>query len=156
MSEDDLSAETTETRLRSFDRSLPMTLLRAREAVMKEFIPSLREHDLSPQQWRTIRALEHSGDMEITELCERCHLLKPSMTRILQNLQARGLLERRAVANDKRRSTIHLTAHGRELFEKIAPDSIDRYQNITRQFGADKLEQLYDLLDELIASLDNL
>jgi DNA-binding MarR family transcriptional regulator len=33
--------------LRAFDRSLPMALLRAREAVMKKFIPSLRENGLS-------------------------------------------------------------------------------------------------------------
>ena len=43
--------------LRGFNRSLPMALLRAREAVMKKFIPSLRENGLSSQQWRVIRAL---------------------------------------------------------------------------------------------------
>ena len=37
----------SEKALRSFDRSLPMALLRAREAVMKKFLPSLRANNLS-------------------------------------------------------------------------------------------------------------
>ena len=43
--------------MREFSRSLPMSLLRAREAVMRQFRPSLREHGLTEQQWRILRAL---------------------------------------------------------------------------------------------------
>jgi len=43
--------------MREFSRSLPMSLLRAREAVMRQFRPSLRRHDLTEQQWRILRAL---------------------------------------------------------------------------------------------------
>ena len=40
-----------------FEHSLPMMLLRAREAVMGRFRPMLREFDLTEQQWRIIRVL---------------------------------------------------------------------------------------------------
>jgi len=43
--------------MREFSRSLPMSLLRAREAVMRQFRPALRRHDLTEQQWRILRAL---------------------------------------------------------------------------------------------------
>src|SRR5208283_3623306 len=43
--------------MREFSRSLPMSLLRAREAVMRHFRPSLRRHGLTEQQWRILRAL---------------------------------------------------------------------------------------------------
>src|SRR6266849_5130597 len=43
--------------MREFSRSLPMSLLRAREAVMRHFRPSLRDHGLTEQQWRILRAL---------------------------------------------------------------------------------------------------
>ena len=43
--------------MREFSRSLPMSLLRAREAVMRQFRPSLRNHGLTEQQWRILRAL---------------------------------------------------------------------------------------------------
>jgi len=35
--------------MRDFSRSLPMSLLRAREAVMRQFRPKLREHGLTEQ-----------------------------------------------------------------------------------------------------------
>ena len=69
-----------------------MALLRAREAVMKKFIPALREHNLSPQQWRVIRALNEEDGLDISELAERCYLLMPSLSRIVPNLESRNLL----------------------------------------------------------------
>ena len=43
--------------LRDFQHSLPMELLKAREAAMARFRPMLRSHGLTEQQWRVIRAL---------------------------------------------------------------------------------------------------
>jgi homoprotocatechuate degradation regulator HpaR len=147
-------AEEEQLHLRSFDRSLPMSLLRAREAVMKKFIPSLQEHGLSTQQWRSIRALVQEDGLEISTLANRCHLLLPSMSRIIQNLEARDLIERRSVKADQRRNAIFLTDAGRELFKEIEPKSAERYEFITHQFGEDKLEQLYGLLQDLVVSLE--
>ncbi len=141
--------------LRDFDRSLPMSLLRAREAVMKKFIPSLKEHGLSPQQWRVIRSLEQEDGLEISELSKRCYLLMPSMSRIVQNLETRELIMRRIVESDQRRSVLFITPKARKLFQEIAPKSIERYDHITNQFGKQKLELLYELLDDLVVSLNN-
>ena len=45
-------------RLRNVSRSLPVALLRTREAVMRQFRPVLRSVDLTEQQWRVLRALD--------------------------------------------------------------------------------------------------
>jgi homoprotocatechuate degradation regulator HpaR len=140
--------------LRAFDRSLPMALLRAREAVMKKFIPSLRENGLSSQQWRVIRALNEEEGLDITELAHRCFLLRPSLSRIIQNLEKRELVIRNQSSSDNRKSVISITAPGKKLFQKIAPKSVERYDLITEKFGYGKLELLYELLDELIEKID--
>jgi homoprotocatechuate degradation regulator HpaR len=140
--------------LRAFDRSLPMALLRAREAVMKKFIPSLRENSLSSQQWRVIRALNEEEGLDITELAHRCFLLMPSLSRIIQNLEKRKLVIRNQSSSDNRKSVISITAPGKKLFQKIAPKSVERYDLITEKFGYGKLELLYELLDELIEKID--
>lgn len=144
----------TDRKLRSFERSLPMSLLRAREAVMKKFIPSLKEHNLSPQQWRVIRVLEDEDGLEMTALAQRCYLLMPSLSRIVSNLESRTIVYRQLVEPDQRKSEIYLTAKGRKLFEDIAPKSLERYDYITKKFGYGKLELLYELLDELIEKID--
>jgi len=140
--------------LRNFERSLPMTLLQTREAVMKQFIPSLKEHGLTPQQWRVIRALEHESDLDISTLAQRCYLLMPSISRIITHLDKEKLIERKVGDTDQRRSKISLTPAGNELFAKVAPESIKRYVAIEEKFGTRKLELLYELLDDLIKTLD--
>lgn len=140
--------------LPEFERSLPMSLLRARESVMKTFIPTLKAHSLSPQQWRVIRSLEQEDGLEISEISKRCYLLAPSMSRIVQNLESRGLIERRIVEEDQRRSSLHITTKGKQLFKQVAPKSAERYAYIVDNFGHEKLDALYELLEELVSSLD--
>src|ERR1700740_483694 len=89
--------------MREFSRSLPMSLLRAREAVMRQFRPSLRKHDLTEQQWRILRALAAVDAVEVTELAHLASLLGPSLSRILRDLEARGLVTRKLVERDQRR-----------------------------------------------------
>lgn len=140
--------------LPDFDQSLPMTLLRAREAVMSKFIPSLKEHGLSAPQWRAIRSLDQEDGIDISELTQRCYLLKPSMSRIVQNLEARAFIERRSVASDQRRTLLFLTQSGRDIVSKIAPKSEESYQFIRNQFGNSKLELLQELLEDLVNAID--
>ena len=141
--------------MREFERSLPMSLLKARESVMKKFIPHLREHDLSPQQWRVLRALFETDGLEMSVLSEQCYLLMPSLSRIVQNLELRKLVSRRTSDTDQRRSIISLADEGERLVRIIAPKSEERYTHITETFGYGKLELLYELLDELVVKLDS-
>jgi homoprotocatechuate degradation regulator HpaR len=140
--------------MREFDRSLPMALLRAREAVMRKFTPALRQHGLSAQQWRVIRVLVEEDALDASQVAERCALLMPSLSRILQNLHKRGLIDRQADRGDQRRTLISITPAGRRLFETLSPLNEARYAYITEKFGYGKLELLYELLDELVAKLD--
>lgn len=132
-----------------------MALLRAREAVMKKFIPHLRANDLSPQQWRVLRALSETGELEMNEIAQRCYLLMPSLSRIIQYLDSRDLVERRISDRDQRRSIIRISETGRQLVAEMSHESEARYDHITEVFGYGKLELLYELLDELVVKLDS-
>ena len=136
--------------IRGFDRSLPMALMRAREAVMRHFRPSLAEHDLTEQQWRVLRALEDADTaLSVGELAERTYLLGPSLSRMLALLDDRGLIARSSVPGDARRADIRITATGIELVAAIAPRSESAYGHIEDRLGAGELEQLYALLDRV-------
>jgi len=131
-----------------------MQLLKAREAVMKNFIPHLRAHDLTAQQWRVLRALHETDGLELSEISRRCFLLMPSLSRIVQNLQKRELISRSISDKDQRRSIVQLTEAGQSLVAEMMPESEARYQQITDAFGYGKLELLYELLDELVEKLE--
>jgi homoprotocatechuate degradation regulator HpaR len=135
--------------MRNFALSLPMALLRAREALMRQFRPGLRAHEVTEQQWRVLRALAGEPALEVTELATRTCLLAPSVSRILPDLEARGLIARRQVESDLRRSLVALTPAGLRLLASHAPQSERIYRAIEQRFGAERLRELLRLLQEL-------
>ena len=140
--------------LRDFRHSLPMELLRAREAAMAKFRPVLREHGLTEQQWRVIRVLADNEGIDASEVAARSFLLAPSLTRILQFLDKEGLVRRSSDRSDQRRSVLNLTGKGRKVFDSVGPDSERRYEEIEAEFGRERLDQLYELLAEFYTTLD--
>ena len=148
------SARTGTVAIRPFDQSLPMALLRAREAVMRGFRRLLREHGLNEQEWRIMRALMEAGEVEIGELAERVFILKPSATRTVKNLEARVIVGRSRPKSDQRRAVISLTAKGRALFEELAPFSEQEYARITQRIGRRDMDELYRLLGRVTDALN--
>ena len=142
--------------MRPFSESLPMALLRAREAVMRLFRPGLRKRGVTEQQWRILRALAHAGPMEITELAEATFLLAPSLSRILPQLEQRSLVSRKQVDSDLRRSVIRLEPQGLRVIASHAPYSEEVYAQILKRFGERKMLQLSELLLELEGALQAL
>ncbi|TMJ22352.1 MAG: homoprotocatechuate degradation operon regulator HpaR [Alphaproteobacteria bacterium] len=142
--------------MREFSRSLPMSLLRAREAVMRQFRPSLRRHGLTEQQWRILRALAAIDAIKVTELARMAFLLGPSLSRILRDLEARHLIERQTDRIDLRRAVVSISEKGLKLMEAVAPSSEAIYAEITKRYGARKLGELQAMLGDLEASLAGL
>lgn len=142
------------SRMRPFQRSLPMALLRAREAVMRGFRRVLRAHGLNEQEWRIIRALMEVEQIEIGELAERVFILKPSATRTIKNLQARELVTRSRSDVDQRRAFISLTDKARGLFHALAPKNEAEYARITGIIGEGEMQELYELLSQVTNKLN--
>lgn len=137
----------SEAPLRPFALSLPMALLKAREAVMSNFRPILAAEGLTEQQWRVLRALADADDpLSVNQLAERSLLLGPSLSRILTGLEARGVLDRTKAPEDARRAVIAINGGGRALLAKIGPRSETRYRWIEEQLGDGELARLYELL----------
>ena len=139
--------------MRPFSRSLPMQLIRAREVVMRRFRPHLAAHGFSDQQWRIVRALNDAGSMEIGALSDECQIHAASLSRMLPKLARLGLIARKSRREDQRRVVVSITPKGRSVFRTAAPESEEIYAAMEREIGAQKLRDLYKLLDEVIESL---
>ena len=131
------------------EESLPIMLLRAREALMQRLRPILQTQNLTEQQWRVLRVLDEVGPLEPTVLGERCVVLTPSLTRILNALEERKLLRREKHETDKRKQVIHLTTAGCEVIAAIAPVSKLVYDELEESFGKPQLKNLLDKLKRI-------
>ncbi|MBI2769774.1 MAG: homoprotocatechuate degradation operon regulator HpaR [Burkholderiales bacterium] len=134
-------------------RNLALLLLQAREAIFGRFRALLNAEGVTEQQWRVVRALLERGPLEPRQIEDVCCLSSPSLAGILARMDDLGLVLRERHENDQRRVRVSVTARGRELAAKLAPQIEGTYREIEKQAGADFIKDLYATLDELIARL---
>ena len=136
-------------------RNLPGLLLQARESVMAHTRPGLRDEGLSDQQWRVLRVLgEHASDaagVETGRVAREAFLLGPSLTGVLARMARDGLVTRSRCPQDARRTVVRATAEGLKRVQALASTIESHYAWMESQLGKDKLAQLYELLDHVIA-----
>jgi len=134
-------------------QSLPIALLRAREAVMAYFRPHHRKGGITEQQWRVIRVLYLDGETDATSLAHRSYLLAPSLSRILKDLEAAGYVRRRPGKDDSRQSLLSLSPKGAATVMRAAPFLDGIHREIGRRFGRDRVDELLALLADLETAL---
>lgn len=134
--------------MRGFESSLPIALLRARQATAHKFKPHTDAAGLTQPQWRVIRALAAGEALDVATLAARCVLMQPSVSRLLKGLQDRGIIETVA-GTDARRRLLRLTDEGQRLFDRIAVISEAVYRDIEAVYGREDLARLVEMLVRL-------
>ncbi len=109
----------------------------------------LSDVDITEQQWRVLRVLDENGPMDPTRIADQACLLLPSLTRILQKLEEKSLIQRRKDRDDKRRQVVQITASGNKVIKDNLSTSIALVEQLQEKLGQDRYELLLDLLNEL-------
>jgi len=73
-----------------------------------------------------------AGGIRPTDLAERSGLTKSGLTRALDRLETQQLIERRACPSDARGQLIVMTAQGRRVLKRSAPE---HFRSIARNFA---------------------
>jgi homoprotocatechuate degradation regulator HpaR len=132
--------------------TLPMLLLRAREAVLEPARPILRRYGLTEAQWRVLRTLEGDGEMEATRLARAVYLRAPSVTRIVRDLAAKAYVSRTPDPRDGRVVLVAITPLGREIVEEVLPLIRAVAAGLRAAYGAEALAALEQELAHLIST----
>jgi DNA-binding MarR family transcriptional regulator len=136
----------------NFDMHLVFAMMNGRvsAAINRNLYRNFRPNgiDISPEQWTVLLYLWEKDGVTQQELCNATYKDKPSMTRLINNMEHRDLVRRDANDNDKRVNLIHLTEKGKGLevrmriitsrtlknaFNGIANEDIDTCQKVLRQ-----------------------
>jgi DNA-binding MarR family transcriptional regulator len=93
-------------------------LREAQIAVFRDFAATLGPLEVSPVIFAVLVLIERNPGVKQTEIARAVRLDRSSMVSVLDNLERRGLVERRAVENDRRSNALSLTAAGAALLRQ--------------------------------------
>lgn len=74
--------------------------------------------EITPEQWTVLLFLWEKDGVAQQELCNITFKDKPSITRLINNMEKQNLVVRKPNIKDKRTNLIHLTETGKKLKEK--------------------------------------
>ena len=135
-----------------------ISFLRSHAAITRELSAQLqREHGLTLNDYEVLLHLSRAEGrrMRRVDLAERLILTASGVTRLLDGLEAAGLVERASCASDRRVTYAVLTAAGRtKLHEASESHMADIRAYFEGRFSSEELKQLAALLGRLPGAAD--
>jgi DNA-binding MarR family transcriptional regulator len=116
----------------------------------------LREFGLSPEQWSVLHVIAGQEGLIQKEIAERAAKDKPTVTRILDALEEKGLITRKPGEQDRRSFRVYATDKGKEIAADTEP--LERGVNIelADRVGEDAYYALLAQLKDIIGFADRL
>src|SRR5437763_15349506 len=95
-----------------------LVLWKAAQAVEAYAKRSIEHLELGGSDFAVLEALLHKGALPVGDIGRKVLLTSGSITVAVDRLEAKGLVERRASADDRRARIVHLTKEGRKLITR--------------------------------------
>lgn len=137
---------------RTIGHGLGYLLARARTTLVRAVDLELNGHDITHAQGSILLMLSSGRCGTAAELSRELYLDSASMTRMVDRLERRGLLERAARSGDRRITDLRLTAEGQRLGALLPGLYSGVLQSSFAEFGPDEITQLRSLLTKFVDS----
>ncbi|MDP1910053.1 MAG: MarR family winged helix-turn-helix transcriptional regulator [Hyphomicrobium sp.] len=138
------------------DGYLPYLLNRAGARIATAFSEEVRPLGATLQIWRVLAALHERDGRRMGDLRETTSIEVSTLTRLVDNMESKGLVSRRRDTADARAVTLHATPAGRRMTRIILPIA-ERYEKVALEGFSDAeatvlktaLRRLFDNMDGL-------
>ena len=138
------------TELPFVDDYLPALLAQASTLISEEFHAIVLASGFSISEWRILATLTGGNGMSIGGLAQVSLTKQPTVTRLLDRMEARDCVQRYAHESDRRITMVHITHHGRQIVGDLIVRAKAHEQRVLKPFGADQAAVLKATLRKLI------
>jgi MarR family transcriptional regulator, transcriptional regulator for hemolysin len=140
--------------MQSFDRDLLIILHDVARTLRTKFDQKARAtHAMTRAQWVILSRLDRQPGMSQNEMAAICEVEPITVARLIDRLEARGLVERRADPSDRRIKRLHLLPAAKPILETIN----DARESMNARITAGLDEKTRNtLIDALLVLKENL
>jgi MarR family transcriptional regulator, transcriptional regulator for hemolysin len=111
---------------------------------------------LTRAQWRVMTRLNRLESCTQTELATELEIEKPTLGKLIERLEAKGWVERRADENDARSKRLFLTPAARPLLEEMAQQADEVIAGVFAGIGREDSERLRGTLSRIKDNLSGM
>lgn len=126
---------------------------RAHSLMLDIMEPVTEQHGFTFIQYVVLSCLRDGIAVNPKDICTQYRHDSGALTRVIDQLADRGLLERVRRDRDRRKVELQLTAAGRETIESLIPLVVDKLNEALREFSKAEIQELLRLLIKLNTSL---
>jgi len=112
---------------------------------------SISDEEVSEEHWRILQVLSDERGRSMGELAELVLLNHPALTKNIDKLVSRGLVQRAADTADCRRVLVYISDRGLEVVGRLKKSVDAPHDSIEEALGARKTLQLKKLLETFIS-----
>lgn len=131
---------------------LERTARRAKQYAQYQF--NNRQFGITVDQWAILKNLRKHADLSQKELAEYCEKDQPTLTRIVDLLVGKNLVERRPHPSDRRSFVVHLTATGEQTVDQLTSDINEIRMQAWKNLDESDFQHLKRILDTIYNNLD--
>lgn len=135
---------------RFIDDYLLYLLARASALVSGQFHERLRPHGLDVAEWRILATLSDGDDVQVGELAARVLFQQPTLTKMIDRMEAEGLVERRRSDSDRRKVRVYITTAGRRKVRGVLSAAKAHEAEVLDGYTVEESEALKTVLRTLI------
>ncbi|WP_054956429.1 MarR family winged helix-turn-helix transcriptional regulator [Paenibacillus dakarensis] len=128
---------------------LLVVLSRAYNSVMAHSNRSIQSHGLNSTEFGVLDVLYHKGPQPLQKIGEKVLISSGNITYVVDKLQKKNLLVRRASAEDRRVIYAELTEEGTRLFENIFASHKEKIMKAVSGLSDEEKRQASILLRKL-------
>jgi DNA-binding MarR family transcriptional regulator len=134
----------------SLEQEVVLNLLRTADRFMGKAEAGLKAAGLTPTQYNVLRILRGMSPLGIAcqEIARRMITRDADLTRLLDRLESRGLVQRQRQTADRRVVHTTITPAGQTLLAELDPVMTELNQRALGHISKERLSSLLDLLEE--------
>jgi DNA-binding MarR family transcriptional regulator len=138
----------------SLEQETLLNLLRTTDHLTAEFARLFAAHGLSGPQYNVLRILRAAGDdgLQCLEIAGQMITRMPDITRLVDRLEAAGLVERSRTMADRRAVIVRMTPKGLDLLCLLDTPVRETHERAMANLTADEQRELIRLLTKARAS----